>query len=711
MPFEEPALLRKISCLTLVFASCIFGYVRVAGAQTTSEQVLYSFDQGLGPGIYGSLVQAADGNFYGISLGEGNYSCSAPQGCGSFFRLTPSGSFTTLYSFCNPNTLPCPSGPVGGIVQGGDGNFYGATGSGGATGYGTIFKITPTGELTTLYSFCSQQNCTDGYDPGSGLIQGSDGNFYGTTLGPVFGTVFKITPSGTLTSLSLLPSYAQQDPGNNNSALVQASDGNFYGTTTNLGVAQGGSVYRITPSGTVSTIYSFGNTFDGVSPFATLVEGEDGLLYGTSYGGLITVAPGTYVNGDGVIFSVTTSGELTTLYTFTGGGDGSSTDSQGLSLASDGSFYGVANKGGPGGDGSFYQISASGNFKTLYDFCGQSGCPDGEDPSGIILQGSDGNFYGSTQIGGADDLGTLFKVSASPALPAPVQISLSSSTVSPGASVTATFQVLNAFSLTMQQCYAFSTYNGGAVTPLGKVTGTLTNNIYTGSATFTAGAQGTYNFALTCGGVESGFATLTVAGTPTTTAIVANRNPPTVGQQVMLTAQVRRTSGGGFATGQVKFQSGSTLLGNSTLNGSGVATFTASTNGLPPGSYPVTATYEGDSADAASTSPSLPVTLDQAPTSVTLTANPTSVTPPANVILTATVTRSASGATGTPTGTVTFSSGTVTLATVNVNGSGVAAYSASSSGVPAGEYPVVARYNGDASDAASTSAAVDVTVK
>jgi len=137
----------------------------------------------------------------------------------------------------------------------------------------------------------------------------------------------------------------------------------------------------------------------------------------------------------------------------------------------------------------------------------------------------------------------------------------------------------------------------------------------------------------------------------------------------------------------------------------------ATTNGLPPGSYPVVATYSGDGNYDASTSAATTVTLNKAPTTTTLTASPNPVTPPLNVMLTATVARSASGAAGIPTGTVTFYYQTTALGTVGLNGSGVATVSAASEGLAAGKYPITAKYNGDASDAASSSSAVTVTVK
>jgi uncharacterized repeat protein (TIGR03803 family) len=130
--------------------------------------------------------------------GSGN----CDNGCGTIFKMNTGGHPRTIYRFC-VQSQPCPDGsaPSGGLIQATDGNFYGTTRSGGIHGGGTIFKITPTGIFTTLYSFCAQgPSCTDGEMPGGGLIQAGDGNLYGTTqLGGASancvegcGTVFKL---------------------------------------------------------------------------------------------------------------------------------------------------------------------------------------------------------------------------------------------------------------------------------------------------------------------------------------------------------------------------------------------------------------------------------------------------------------------------------------------------------------------------------------
>ncbi len=299
------------------------------------------------------MVQATHGNLYGTTeYGGANFS-------GNVFKITPSGTLTTLYSFCSLSGCADGANPYAGLVQATDGNFYGTTEYGGGPNFsGTVFRITPSGKLTTLYSFCSQSGCPDGEYPTAALVQATDGNFYGTTYGGGanlhYGTVFKITPSGTLTTLYSFCSQSGCGDGEvPGSALVQATDGNFYGTTVFGGANGEGTVFKITPSGTLTTLYSFlaFSMTDGFNPNG-VVQATDGNFYGTTLSGG-SISPACAVGGDfgcGTVFKITPSGTLTTLHSFcsqSGCADGSGPEATpGLIQDTNGSFYGTTGYGG-----------------------------------------------------------------------------------------------------------------------------------------------------------------------------------------------------------------------------------------------------------------------------------------------------------------------------------------------------------------------------
>ena len=198
------------------------------------------------------------------------------------------GSLTNLWSFTGASD---GANPEATLVQGSDGSFYGTTYDAGAGGDGTVFRIDPTGNLTNLWSFTGG---TDGANPGAGLVQGSDGNFYGTTYGSGsgpsgYGTVFRISSSGNLTSLWSFTNG--NDGANPYAAPVQGSDGEFYGTTSQGGASGNGTVFRITVNGSLSNLHSFVGS-DGANPSAGLVQGSDGNFYGTTYAaGRTAMAP------------------------------------------------------------------------------------------------------------------------------------------------------------------------------------------------------------------------------------------------------------------------------------------------------------------------------------------------------------------------------------------------------------------------------------
>jgi uncharacterized repeat protein (TIGR03803 family) len=250
-------------------------------------------------------IQGTDGDFYGTTVGggivSGNALCDFSSGCGSVFKITPSGSFTPLYQFDFTNG----ANPYAPLVQGTDGNFYGTTASGGPSPQafaGVVFKITTAGQLTVLHYF----EGTDGAGPLSPLIQGTDGNFYGTASGGTSnaGVVFKITASGSLTVLHNM--NGTTDGASPLGGLVQATDGNFYGTNSagGSGACSGGcgTFFKITPSGSFSVLHTFDGT-TGSAPGVTPFQHTNGIIYGnTSAGGTGNISPCTAGNC-GVFYS------------------------------------------------------------------------------------------------------------------------------------------------------------------------------------------------------------------------------------------------------------------------------------------------------------------------------------------------------------------------------------------------------------------------
>src|ERR1700691_721979 len=283
-------------------------YEMTPGGTTT---ILYSFTGPADP--LGALIQATDGNFYGTTY-FGGASANCEYGCGTIFKMTPSGTLTTFYSFCPEINCPDGIGPYAGLVQGSEGNLYGTTLVGGANGQGAIFKISLTGTFTALYSFCSEADCADGQQPYAGLVVGSDGNLYGTaSAGGAIGdgTVFRITPSGAFTTLH---SFDGTDGTAPTAALIQAANGRFYGTTGG-GASGNGTVFEMTPGGSLATLVSFDGT-DGDNPFNPLVQATDRNFYGTTENG---GTGGTHCNtssGCGTAFEMTPGGTLTTLQIF-----------------------------------------------------------------------------------------------------------------------------------------------------------------------------------------------------------------------------------------------------------------------------------------------------------------------------------------------------------------------------------------------------------
>jgi uncharacterized repeat protein (TIGR03803 family) len=409
---------RSTLGLSAAWIVLLFCGAMVIAAPAQTFTTLTSFDGINGNNPWGALVQGTDGNFYGTTSAGGTSSnCNNADSCGTIFTITPSGTLTSLYSFCLQKGCPDGSTPTDGLMQATDGNFYGTTQYGGnANNAGTIFKMTPRGTLTTIYRFCSQPGCTDGEFPFEGLEQSADGSFYGTSQeggsGNHGGTVFKITPAGELTTLYSFCSQPNCSDGNDPDGLVEGSDGNFYGTTLYGGVPSGefGTVFKITPEGAMTTLYSFcsqPDCTDGYYPVGNLVQGTDGNFYGTTNESGLN-------GGGGTVFTITPSGALSTLYTFCSQpkcADGAAPYG-GLVQAADGDFYGTTSE-----SATVFEITPAGELTTLYTFCSQPDCADGSESRGGLVQGTDGTFYGMTLAGGnpqcgqGGGCGTVFSLS------------------------------------------------------------------------------------------------------------------------------------------------------------------------------------------------------------------------------------------------------------------------------------------------------------
>jgi uncharacterized repeat protein (TIGR03803 family) len=392
----------KILRISFVVALIVLnGQAFTANAQTLTYLHFFTGSPTNGDFPLATLVEGNDGNYYGTTEFGGSVNS------GTVFRISSSGTYTSLHSFTNS---PDGNIPMAGLVQGSDGNLYGTTSAGGTNGtslggFGTIFRISPSGTYTSLYSFAGP--LTDGNAPFAALVEGADSNFYGTTYGGGTmgqGTVFQFSPDGVETPLYSFPN-SPSDGAGPHAGLVLGSDGNFYGTTYSGGTNSCGcgTVFRIGPSGTYTSLYSFAGIPDGMNPLSVLVEGADSNFYGTTLFGGNNVG-----DGYGTVFRISPSGTYTSLYSFAGY-PGGALPQDGLILGSDSNFYGTTESGGggDGGLGTIFRMTPSGVVTTLYTFVG--GITNGSAPYGALILGSDGDFYGTTVGGGPVNDGCVFK--------------------------------------------------------------------------------------------------------------------------------------------------------------------------------------------------------------------------------------------------------------------------------------------------------------
>jgi uncharacterized repeat protein (TIGR03803 family) len=405
--------IRIVRTLALTLASA--GVAIPAQAQTFTS--LHSFAGYPTEGSYPTgLVQGANGYLYGTTVSGG--SPLSNDVAGTVFKISTTGTETIL-DYLGSGTLPC-CGDTAALTLATNGNFYGST----KLPDSVVYKIAPSGALTTLYTFCCSPNFADGVSPDATMVQASNGDLYGTTQeGGAYGqgTIFKVTLGGALT---VLHSFCEHQNAHGDcldgvspyTALVQGSNGDLYGATQTNGAYGYGTIFRITMAGEFTTLHAFCSVSgcpDGGNPKAALVPGADGNLHGvTSNGG--------GDNGAGTFFTMTPNGALTTLYNFCPTSDDCPDGAQpvALMLATDGNFYGLAGSGGANGYGTIFQITPSGSLTTEHSFDATDGIVGNNSYDGpMLIQGTNGTFYGVTELGGANYAtcptcnGTVFSLS------------------------------------------------------------------------------------------------------------------------------------------------------------------------------------------------------------------------------------------------------------------------------------------------------------
>jgi len=358
-----------------------------AGAQTFN--VIYTFTGGAdGANPFANLL--LNGSLlYGTTSGGG------AKNAGTVFEVnTTTKAETVLHSFAGGKTDGAV--PIGGLIRNATGNLYGTTSSGGAHGFGTVYKIPAGGGFTLLHSFAGPPS--EGSGPAGTLVLDDAGNIYGTTYAggdtTGWGTVFELTSAGTyMTGQSFSPDGALPRAG---LALV---NGSLYGTTYGGGAhAFAGTIYEVEVT---TALYTFTGGADGAQPLGAVISDGQGNLYGTTTAG----GNASFGSGNGVVYSFNiTSGKLTVLHTFTGA-DGSS---PGSSLVRDtlGNLYGTTMTGGASGHGTVFELSSSGTLTTLYSFTGGA---DGGDPVAGLVLDSSGNLWGVASGGGSGH-GTVFEI-------------------------------------------------------------------------------------------------------------------------------------------------------------------------------------------------------------------------------------------------------------------------------------------------------------
>jgi uncharacterized repeat protein (TIGR03803 family) len=644
-------------------AGTVFDIPLGGGTLTT----LYSFcsltDCADGASPTAALTQANNGDLYGVTRYGAGY--------GSIFDIAPGGgTLTTLVGLDSTDG----NEPNAGLVQASNGYLYGTVSLGGANDNGTLYRMTPSGQLVTVYNFCSLSNCADGNFPEAMLIQASNGDLYGTTYyggaNNGAGTVFKITPSGALTTVYSFCSLTDCADGYNPTAgLIQATDGNFYGTTYSGGAHSGGTIFKLTPGGTLTTLYSFcsqTSCADGLNPNAGLIQATNGVFYGTTENGGIGSSNGA--GGDGIVFSLSVGLTQFVKTLPTSGAEGSTVDILGTDLtgATSVSFHGTA--------AAFSVVSPS-EITATVPASATTGLVSVTTPGGTLA--SNLPFVVTVPTS------TSVTSSANPsAYDQSVTLTATVSSTSGAPTGTVTFKNGSAMMSTV-------TLSGGVAT-------FVTSKLALGTAAISAVYNGNGQFTSSTSSVLS----QGVDAASTKVNLTSSLNPAAFGQSLTFTATVVPEFGGTPA-GKVTFKNGSAVMNTVTLSG-GVATFT--TSKLALGTDSITAVYNGNADFSGSTSPVLSQVVNAAPTSVSLTSSTNPSTSGQSVTFTATVVPEYSG---TPAGRVTFKNGSATLGPVTLSG-GVATFATSN--LPVGTDSITAVYSGNADFSGSTSPVLSQTV-
>lgn len=308
-------------------------------------------------------------------------------------------TYTKIYTWPEDTRNDTGIGLAGIMTQGQDGNLYGTIGDDNANAAGSAFQMTTAGKFTRIYAFCALTACADGSGPWGGLNLGKDGNLYGTTSyrGAVgSGTAFKLTPTGTLVTLWNFDN--KTDGGAPWYPLLQGADGNFYAASSTVYAGDYGAFSKITATGTQKTLVDFNYT-NGNNPNLP-TQGTDAIFYGTALSG------GS--KGLGVAYKITAAGKITVLHNFVGYPTDGTNPIGVLTQGNDGAFYGVTYAGGAKNLGSVFKITSTGVLTILHSFAGYPA--DGTYPRSGLILGSDGNFYGTTSRGGKTNNGMLYRI-------------------------------------------------------------------------------------------------------------------------------------------------------------------------------------------------------------------------------------------------------------------------------------------------------------